>query len=593
MNGMATPLMSSQVKVTVVLLVLCMVASAAGAGMAGASGQTVGELATISAAEPAPTIGARGAGFDSFKQSVVDYAFTGCSAANCVNVQDRGIVADGRDVLNGLQRIVDELGARGGGTVYLPQGLYGINGSLDLKNKVTLVGDGSATILRQRKQGSALLMLHNVSDVMIANMTIDQAAIVHQVGQSNHGVFLSGVSRVGLKGLTLKGPFQHEGNQRGDGIYMRHSAELGNSRIVVVLDCTIEGASRNGIALVGAEHIWLENVSMSNFSGNPNAGLDLEPEAGDTVKLVTVKNMSIIGEELNLYTHQGRVFDILLDNIWIPDNRIFIEGNIRFVQLQNSTATGLTMVGADSDLGKPRAITVLETTFVNMDNSETVYLAGESVTFDSCLFVGGTVAAVRDTGTTERVTIRNSTIRGSKGDGISIYRPARIELADNKVYNNARDGMLLGVRTSPVTSVVLSGNNEIYGNGRDGIRMEVPQASVSINGANIHHNEQNGLFLTGAASANIRGNTFDSNKRGIFVSDYDVTRIIRNVSLISNTVTNGAGTQLYGIYLNDGPGVMENVVVRNNTISGSTTENLYIKPPLPNPNIVVEGNVLN
>jgi len=578
----------------VVLLILSMVVSATSVGSVSASTEErSGELVSISAADADPAIGARGAGFDSFKQSVINYAFTGCAGINCVDVRDRGIIADGRDVLNSLQRIVDELGSRGGGTIYLPQGLYGINGSLDLKNKVTLVGDGSATILRQRKQGSALLMLHNVSDVMIANMTIDQAAIVHQVGQSNHGVFLSGVSRVGLKGLTLKGPFQDNGNQRGDGIYMRHSAELGNSRIVVVLDCTIEGASRNGIALVGAEHIWLENISMSNFSGNPNAGLDLEPEAGDTVKLVTVKNMSIIGEEINLYTHQGRVFDILLDHIWIPDNRIFIEGNIRFVQLQNSTATGLTMVGADSDLGKPRAITVLETTFVNMNNSETVYLAGESVTFDSCLFVGGTVAAVRDTGSTDRVIIRNSTIRGSKGDGISIYRPARIELVGNKVYNNARDGMLLGVRTSPVTSVVLSGNNEIYGNGRDGIRMEVPQASVSITGANIHHNEQNGLFLTGAASANIRGNTFDSNKRGIFVSDYDVTRIIRNVSIIGNTVTNTDKTQAYGIYVNDGPGVMENIVVRNNTISGSSSENLFIKPPLPNPNIVADGNVLN
>jgi parallel beta-helix repeat protein len=405
-------------------------------------------------------------------------------------------------------------------------------------------------------------------------------------------VFITGSYRIGLKGLTLLGPFEQNGNERGDGIYIRHSKSVGDSKMIVIMDCTSEGASRNGISMVGAENVWIENVVLKNFSGAINAALDLEPEAGDTVKMVTVKNLTVSGENVNLYTHEGTVTDVLLQNIKLPNDKFVLEGNVSNVQIESSEASMLSMEAASTDIGEPRSVVVRNSVFAAGSNPQAVFLAGESVTFEQCEFIGGTKAAVRDTGTSESITIRNSVIRGSAADGVIIYKPKRIELSGNKVYDNARDGLQLGNKNSPILTASITGGNEVYNNGRNGMLVEMPKANIVITGAVISGNKENGIFLTGSLSASIASNTISSNKKGIFVSDYDTARSITNVTIIDNTITNPGGTQQYGIHIVKGSGVMTNVQVWNNTVTGSLTQNMLITPKAAVSAVQAAGNQL-
>ena len=60
----------------------------------------------------------------------------------------------------------------------------------------------------------------------------------------------------------------------GDGILV-----AGNSKDVTLMDCVCDGNHRQGISVIGAENLLIENCVMKNTSGTPpQAGIDFEPD---------------------------------------------------------------------------------------------------------------------------------------------------------------------------------------------------------------------------------------------------------------------------------------------------------------------------
>jgi nitrous oxidase accessory protein NosD len=539
----------------------------------------------------AAVVGARGADMESFKKTVFNYTLAKCGS-DCYNAKSKGIKSNGSNVLAPLQTLINNVSKKGGGVVYLPAGSYGIKGVLRIPKNIKLVGAGSSTVLRQLLKNSELIRIENTSNVLIASMTLDQTKVSHTSGQSNHGIFIAGASRVGLKGLLLKGPFQQNGKERGDGIYIRRNGDTGSikSEIIVIKDSTVEGASRNGISMVSGENVWIENVQLRNFSGNINAALDFEPEAGDTVRKVTVNQVTINEDDLNLYTHKGKIEEVVLRGVKIPAGGFHLEGNVTGVLIESSSASHFAMLAADTDKGRPRSVVVKKSTFKNDSNTQTAYLAGESVTFDECEFIGGTTAAVRDAGTTNRITVKNSIVRDSNGDGMFIYKPKKIELSGNQIYRNKGNGVALGTSGSTVELITISGSNNIYENSKNGLRIDLPKADVYMTDTDVTGNGESGLFLSNCESALIGQNRFSNNNKGILISAYDKNRSIYNVVLKENTITNSKKTQVYGIQIVNGVGRLKGIQVLNNTIVDSLTENLLISPETSVPIIQVEGN---
>ncbi|MCP4643709.1 MAG: hypothetical protein GY851_24900, partial [bacterium] len=80
-----------------------------------------------------------------------------------------------------------------------------------------------------------------------------------------------GCRRVRVEGLRLE-------SSGGDGIYIGCTKELPYCSDVVIRDVVCDDHHRQGISVIGAENLLIENCILSNTRGTaPQAGIDLEP----------------------------------------------------------------------------------------------------------------------------------------------------------------------------------------------------------------------------------------------------------------------------------------------------------------------------
>jgi polygalacturonase len=90
-----------------------------------------------------------------------------------------------------------------------------------------------------------------------------------------------GCRRIRVEGLRLE-------SSGGDGIYLGATGSLPYCEDVVVRDVVCDDNHRQGISVIGAVNLLIENCVLSNTDGTPpQAGIDLEPN-GPKEKLVNV-----------------------------------------------------------------------------------------------------------------------------------------------------------------------------------------------------------------------------------------------------------------------------------------------------------------
>ncbi len=95
--------------------------------------------------------------------------------------------------------------------------------------------------------------------------------------EHRHVLTLKGASNITVEGLTLE-------NSGGDGIYLGPTWDDRRipCRNVRIQDCTCRDNHRQGISVVSAETVRIENCTLANTRGTaPQAGLDLEPSHPD------------------------------------------------------------------------------------------------------------------------------------------------------------------------------------------------------------------------------------------------------------------------------------------------------------------------
>lgn len=98
------------------------------------------------------------------------------TAAGWVNVQDKGVTADGHTVQTAaLQALIDEASAGGGGTLYFPPGDY-VSGTIVLKDNITLHLESNARIL-----GSDKIEDYKPRGLIVANGARNIAILGHGV----------------------------------------------------------------------------------------------------------------------------------------------------------------------------------------------------------------------------------------------------------------------------------------------------------------------------------------------------------------------------------------------------------------------------
>lgn len=96
---------------------------------------------------------------------------------------------------------------------------------------------------------------------------------------------IRGSTNVNVSGLTLK-------DSGGDGIYVDGGKELRYSENVYLRDITCENHYRQGISVISAENLIVENCTFSNTWGTPpSSGVDIEPDLAEQ----RIKNVRFSG----------------------------------------------------------------------------------------------------------------------------------------------------------------------------------------------------------------------------------------------------------------------------------------------------------
>ncbi|WP_195574326.1 right-handed parallel beta-helix repeat-containing protein [Paenibacillus sp. 1001270B_150601_E10] len=399
----------------------------------------------------------------------------------CINAKKRGVAANGKDMRASLQKLIDEA-SKTSSTVYLSSGTYSIKGVLHLRSNVTLIGDGDKTVLRQMQANKELISIENVRNVTLYNIKLDQSKVKHTTRESNHTVRIMNAASVQLNKLVIKGSVSKSEDEYGDAIYVAQKKLYSRkTEQIIAKDIIIDGASRNGIAVVGGQNMLFSDITLKNMNHRLNAALDIEPDSGAEVRNIKFQNVEVNNENIHVWTETGSISNIILDRVRALNGRLVIKGKVNNVLFSNGSAPYVTIEVEKDERLRPKNIKLLNSTFSNTKLKEVVFMSGENIAIENCIIKGGTEYGVRDVGMKGYFVLKNSQVYNSKGNGVFLYRAPQIELIGNQVSDNNNYGVMLGnTSKATVDTVVISGKNQFYNNGRDNIQIRLPKSKIYI-----------------------------------------------------------------------------------------------------------------
>jgi len=106
----------------------------------------------------------------------------------------------------------------------------------------------------------------------------DYQSDAYEKSEWRHGLVFSGCRNVRIQDLTIE-------KTGGDGIYLGASWKRGPNRDVVIRRVNCSDNHRQGISVISAENLLIEDCRLSNTKGTePQAGIDFEPNSpGDSL----------------------------------------------------------------------------------------------------------------------------------------------------------------------------------------------------------------------------------------------------------------------------------------------------------------------
>ena len=162
----------------------------------------------------------------------------------------------------------------------------------------------------------------------------------YKKGEWRMGVEIQGSKNVLIEGLRVE-------NSGGDGFYVDGGSNRLWSENVTIRDCVSDGNHRQGISVISAVNLTIENCTFSDTSGTaPEAGIDLEPDEAKQ-RLVNIVIRNCIFE--NNHGHEMLVYLNKFDGRTAPVSILFDHCLARMTSTVGGSA-GMA-VGAVHDAG--------------------------------------------------------------------------------------------------------------------------------------------------------------------------------------------------------------------------------------------------
>jgi len=305
---------------------------------------------------------------------------------------------DPKDATRAVQAAVDS-GAR---TVVVPyMGAPWIVTPVKLRSDLELVFEPGVVVLAKqgafKGKGDSLFTAADASDITVrgygATLRMrkeDYQTDAYAKAEWRMTLDFAGCRRVRVEGLRLE-------SSGGDGIYIGVSSKLPYCADVTIRDVVCDDHHRQGISVISAVNLLIENCVLSNTGGTaPQAGIDFEPN-GPAEKLVNcvVRNCVMAG-------NKGAGILVYLKNL--------------------------------------------------SDKSDPVSLTFENCHVSSGKDVGIGVGAVRDGGARGLIEFANCTVENTVAGGIWVFDKsadgARVRFVNCKWKNVAKPKLAVGQRVS-------------------------------------------------------------------------------------------------------------------------------------------------
>ena len=236
---------------------------------------------------------------------------------------------DENDATHSLQASLDS-GAR---VVLIPaMGRPWATTTLFPRSHTTIILQEGAEVVAKkgafRGKGDALFCLKDVEDVTLsgygarlAMRKSDYLAKPYEKSEWRHAIELHGCARISVLGLKVE-------SSGGDGVYLGRGGSRKFNEHIVLRDLQLRDHHRQGISVISAQDLLIENVEMYLTWGTlPCAGIDFEPNRADE-RLVgcALRNCSIrcnAGAGIQVYLKNfnatSRAIDIRVENSFVSN----------------------------------------------------------------------------------------------------------------------------------------------------------------------------------------------------------------------------------------------------------------------------------
>ncbi|NMD70856.1 hypothetical protein HHO41_11180 [Bacillus sp. DNRA2] len=187
-----------------------------------------------------------------------------------VNVNEYGAIGDGvHDNTKAFQTAIDDVFQQGGGTVFVPAGMYNLN-PIYLKKNVHLLGEQRDTVILKLADDAPddyTRIITTADDTSIQSITCDGNYQNHPNGiEHMHCIFIDDNENVSIKNNKII-------NAVGDGISVTGSSKT--SKNITIENNIVKENQRSQIVIEQVNHLQVTNNVIESKTGRP--ALHFEP----------------------------------------------------------------------------------------------------------------------------------------------------------------------------------------------------------------------------------------------------------------------------------------------------------------------------
>ena len=385
--------------------------------------------------------------------------------ADYVGDGNTGTANDGDQVE--INSAITAVNALGGGTVYLAEGTYTIDATINMSPKVTLVGAGDATLITIPNSLLAtntivtIIDINSDTDAAVKNLRIDGNKAGQSTGEVDaitvnsqarvEGVHVTNAYGYGITGtassVAVDNVFVE--NSTFSGLYANFSSStITGSRFI---NNTQNGVQINGINTTISGNYFEGNGSSSSYA-NVNINAAKVTVTGNTIKTGSVgimnfgnDNSTITGNTISSPTGDGI-------NIALSFNHTITGNTIR-----SAGAEGIELATSSYSL--------ISSNNVDSSTSYGILLVGtQDIVSNNTVSAGATSGIYVKSGDSHTVSGNNLYNNTGSGSTSSIdldngFAPTNTRIIGNTIRDTAGTGYAINIAGSSITGTYLADNN--------------------------------------------------------------------------------------------------------------------------------------